>query len=680
MFLTSRGFTVLKKTNLVKHPKDYDAVLLFLQGAEKYFEVTELSEHELHDIAQICQRLGGMPLAIELASSWLRHLSVAELKEELEESFELLKTTNRDVVERQHSIKSIYEQSLKRLRPREQESLTNLAVFQGGFSRQAAKEVAGVSLPILAALHDKAFVSSAEPGYYKQHPLLWQLIRENLNTKDDLSTLEEKHAQFFMEFLAEQPAMDYSLEVRAICKRISRDLANVRTAWFYGVNESNEDLLALGINRLLNFFRYEGRLAEGEAVFQKAYDALDSQSVLHAKVLRSFGLLQSLRNKDEEAIPKLEQSLEIFKAQGAEKEEAETLFFLSVLYRFSGEPREKVLTTLKACLKLSEKIGDDYFKAFSLSSLTNQTIKESEKREANFRQSIRLLRQINGYFPLSSLLVSLAECLIYFKGDYQEALDLSQEAVSLEKKRGWKSRLAWWQVKQVGIYLALGLLDDADKVAKEALEIAQSLEVGFGDWVIDEAHYYFGRAAELRGEWQKAEDYYQEALELSQKRNDRQNSALCLAALATLALKKGHFVKVKAYCEQLSKSSEKGNDLLLFCRIDLALAQGDHAAAKRHLSQTFHLFREQKRLPALLRLFVSYADWLKAHEENQKALSYLKCAFEHSASHFETRELAKIKGLQFTYQEIDTSDFDTLLKDLEKLGRAKSKGERKGNR
>ena len=131
-----------------------------------------------------------------------------------------------------------------------------------------------------------------------------------------------------MDFLAEQPAMDYSLEVRAICQRISRDLANVRAAWFYGANESNEDLLALGINRLLNFFRYEGRLAEGETVFQKAYDALESQSVLHAKVLRSFGLLQSLRNKDEEAIPKLEQSLEIFKAQGAEKEEAETLFFL----------------------------------------------------------------------------------------------------------------------------------------------------------------------------------------------------------------------------------------------------------------------------------------------------------------------------------------------------------------
>ena len=332
------------------------------------------------------------------------------------------------------------------------------------------------------------------------------------------------------------------------------------------------------------------------------------------------------------------------------------------------------MTTLQACLELSEKIGDDYFKAFSLSSLTNQTIKESEKREANFRQSIRLLRQINGYFPLSSLLVSLAECLTHFKGDYQEALDLSQEAVSLEKKRGWKSRLAWWQIKQVGIYLALGLLDEADKVAKEALEIAQSLELGFGDWVIDEAHYYFGRAAELRGEWQEAEHYYKEALVLSQKRNDRRNNALFLGTIATLALKKGHLEEAEAYCEQLSENLEEGNDSLLFCRIDLALAQGDQAAAKRHLSKTFHLFNEQKRLPALLRLFVSYADWLKAQGDSKKALSFLKCAFEHPASHFETRELAKTKGLQFTYQEIDTPDFDTLLKDLEKLGRSKNKG------
>lgn len=102
-----------------------------------------------------------MPLAIELAATFLRMLSPAEIAQEIEGSLDFLSATVRDLPERHHSMRVVFDQTWQRLSVKEQQVLAQLSVFRGGFSRQAAEQVAGASLPVLSTLVNRTLIRRA---------------------------------------------------------------------------------------------------------------------------------------------------------------------------------------------------------------------------------------------------------------------------------------------------------------------------------------------------------------------------------------------------------------------------------------------------------------------------------------------------------------------------------------
>lgn len=137
--------------------EDSEAAKLFARCAKRVRPHFDASA-EIDDIATLCRLVGGMPLALELAASWAKSLSVAEIVEELTDSAELLTTNLRNLPERHRSIEAVIDQTWRQLDTREQAAFTKLAIFRGGFQRQAAKAVAGASLPLLASLLDKSLL------------------------------------------------------------------------------------------------------------------------------------------------------------------------------------------------------------------------------------------------------------------------------------------------------------------------------------------------------------------------------------------------------------------------------------------------------------------------------------------------------------------------------------------
>ena len=93
-----------------------------------------------------------MPLAIELAASWLTHLTVAEVLTEIEKTLDFLSTTLRNVPDRHRSVRAVLEHAWGRLSPAEQSLFARLSIFRGGFRREAAERVAGATLPLLTGL------------------------------------------------------------------------------------------------------------------------------------------------------------------------------------------------------------------------------------------------------------------------------------------------------------------------------------------------------------------------------------------------------------------------------------------------------------------------------------------------------------------------------------------------
>jgi tetratricopeptide (TPR) repeat protein len=155
-------------------------VQLFLQRARQVRADFALTPETLPDVVAICRLVEGMPLAIELAAAWVRVLAPAEIARDLDHSMALLTTTLRDVPERHRSVEGVFAQAWERLSPAEREALARLSVFDDGFTRVAATEVAGATTLTLAGLADKALVRRDRAGRYAIHELLRQFAARKL--------------------------------------------------------------------------------------------------------------------------------------------------------------------------------------------------------------------------------------------------------------------------------------------------------------------------------------------------------------------------------------------------------------------------------------------------------------------------------------------------------------------
>jgi DNA-binding SARP family transcriptional activator/predicted ATPase len=140
----------------------YSAVQLFVQSARRLRPGFAPTDEDLWHVAQICQRVAGMPLGILLAASWIEMLSPAQILTQLRTlSIDFLRTNWRDVPERQQSMRAVFDHSWRLLSEREQELFAALSVFRGSFTHQAAQSVTGASLFELMSLVHKSLLQRA---------------------------------------------------------------------------------------------------------------------------------------------------------------------------------------------------------------------------------------------------------------------------------------------------------------------------------------------------------------------------------------------------------------------------------------------------------------------------------------------------------------------------------------
>jgi predicted ATPase/transcriptional regulator with XRE-family HTH domain len=175
----------------------YSAAALFLHRARQVSRYFQITKEETAALVQICKTVDGLPLAIELAASWVRVMSIYEIAHELERSMDLLETSLRDIPERHRSIKMVFDHSWRLLTSDERLTLMKLSVFSGGFSRQAAESVAGVNLIMLSSIVNKSLIryNNREERYYL-HELIRQYAYEQFRlqkTQPDL--INELHRQ-----------------------------------------------------------------------------------------------------------------------------------------------------------------------------------------------------------------------------------------------------------------------------------------------------------------------------------------------------------------------------------------------------------------------------------------------------------------------------------------------------
>lgn len=276
----------------------YAAVQLFLQYARRVQPAFAFDAEDRACVARICEQVLGMPLALELAASWLRMLSCQEIAEELASSPDFLSSTLRDTPERHRSLRAVFEYSWQLLSEAEQRAVQALAVFQGTFQREAAFAVlrdpaaparSVALLRVLAALVDKSLVQHHADGEYVMHALLREYAREKLRSAPALETqIRQRHSAHYANFLQQRRADLNGAEQRAALDAISHVLEDVRVAWQWAAQQQQVNLLARGMHSLARFFGLSGRRQEGAPLFAMAIEALEPLATPEAETVRGW--------------------------------------------------------------------------------------------------------------------------------------------------------------------------------------------------------------------------------------------------------------------------------------------------------------------------------------------------------------------------------------------------------
>ena len=158
----------------------YSAFELFEQCVRRAHPGFLLSEREAPCVMRLCQLVEGMPLAIELAAGWMRVTTCEEITQQIEGGLTFLATSLRDVPERHRSMQAVFDHSWSLLSEDEQRVFSRLSIFRGDFSREAAEQIGGASLPILASLVDKSLLRKSTTGRYDMYEFLRQYASEKL--------------------------------------------------------------------------------------------------------------------------------------------------------------------------------------------------------------------------------------------------------------------------------------------------------------------------------------------------------------------------------------------------------------------------------------------------------------------------------------------------------------------
>lgn len=246
-----------------------DAVRLFLQAARRVAGPRPGEDVDLSDVADVCRTVGGVPLAVELAASWTRLLTPAEVVAELARGPELLEHAAGG--DRRRSLRAVFDQSWALLDDPARGVLRRLAVFEAGFTREAAARVAGAELPHLAALVDRSLLQRAAPARYQLHPLVRQFAAERLSDDaDDADATRERHAAFTLGWLAGQTTPLTSARQNEALAAIAGEAADVRAAWAWAVGHGCTDLLDDAAFALFYALELRGSLHESVRAFDAA--------------------------------------------------------------------------------------------------------------------------------------------------------------------------------------------------------------------------------------------------------------------------------------------------------------------------------------------------------------------------------------------------------------------------
>lgn len=260
------------------HGLQQDAKALFIAHTRRLAPRLKLTTMAHDHIAMVCQLLEGLPLAIELAASWTRVLSLEMIVQALQSGIALLATTDVDVPLRQRSLSLILEQSFTRLTVDEQRVLQQFSLFQGSFSRAAAESIANATLFHLTTLIDKSLLYRVAHNRYRLHESLRQFLRGQMV---EYHPAQQRFARFYIDQWADALPNLFNSQQQKTVERLNQDRENFLMAWSWCLENRREAWLLSAEKTLFYLHRIPERWQELHDILKDSLEyAISSELAL----------------------------------------------------------------------------------------------------------------------------------------------------------------------------------------------------------------------------------------------------------------------------------------------------------------------------------------------------------------------------------------------------------------
>ncbi len=303
-----------------------DAVRLFAERAVAVVPEFEVTEENEEVVAEICRRLDGLPLAIEMAVVRLRALSVRQVLERLDDRFRLLTGGSRAALPRQRTLRALFEWSYELCTEQERLMWQRVSVFAGGLDLEAAEHVCagdGIAhedvLELVAGLVDKSVLLRRESEGVVRYRLLdtvQRFGRELLAASGDEATLHRRHRDYYRKITSRAWAELFGATQQAWVERLRRDHANLRKALDWSLREPGEAETGLAMTAELLYHWSGYHLSEGSGWFDRSLAAATEPGEVRAHALWAGAWVALLRDDHTTALARLKEATAIAERLG----------------------------------------------------------------------------------------------------------------------------------------------------------------------------------------------------------------------------------------------------------------------------------------------------------------------------------------------------------------------------
>ena len=531
-----------------------ESVQLFMARGQTARADFALAAENAPIIAEICRRLEGLPLSIELAAAQIRRLTPHDILTKLSHRLDALQSQFRDLTPRQRTLRGAIDWSHELLSAEEQTSFSELAVFAGGFFAEAAEavcreakkaeareqrtenrrpetEAAALHGAILPALRDKSLLRAEMRDGAVRYSML-ETIREYAQEKADadfLPALRSRHAAYFETLAAplSRKLMGGEADAHEANERLTLELDNIRAGMDWTCETGQDAAAASYGNALTRFLIKRGLYPECEQRLTQAEEAAErcGDRAALAILLNRHGLAAQAVSHFDAAYSYFRQCYRVSKAAG------DTLLLESALSNLGGlawrrSDYDAAQQFWEEARLLATAEGHERLEADVCGSLGSLSVSRGAFEEAAryLERSLEIRRRQN---HLEGIAVTLYQQAFLFwrQGERETALAQAREAQRAFGELELKDRLALTNVQISQFLRETGPDAEAETAAQDALTTAQAIGYALGEMYALDA---LGCLAAKRDEWEKAKSHFLDSIRMACEMTDRKHCAITL--------------------------------------------------------------------------------------------------------------------------------------------------------